>query len=180
VSAKTAPASASLVPAQKAPESKPCQAPSACSNIIICVLKNSRSFLRLLGTAFFEEALLPRIGTYRTPIDDATLGQRLRSLRKKRGLSQAEVAEALAVHQSLVSEYERGTVRVPATVLAGLARTLRAPFHELIGWKATEENGSIQDRRFIRRLERIDKLPKRAKQALLKTIDTYLAGAEKR
>jgi hypothetical protein len=36
------------------------------------------------------------------------------------------------------------------------------------------------DRRFIRRLEKIEKLPKRAKQALLKTIDTYLVGAEKR
>ena len=165
---------------RNAPSRKTCQALSVCSNSIICVLKNSRSFLRLVGTALFEEAHLPRIGTYRTPIDDATLGQRLRLLRKKRGLSQAEVAEALAVHQSLVSEYERGTVRVPATVLAGLARTLRAPFHELIGSKTTEEKGSIRDRRFIRRLERIEKLPKRAKQALLKTLDTYLDGAEKR
>lgn len=127
-----------------------------------------------------EEDPLPQIGKYRTPIDDATLGQRLRSLRKKRGLSQAEVAEALDVHQSLVSEYERGTVRVPATVLAGLARTLRAPFHELLGTKPVGENGSFHDRRFIRRLERIEKLPKRAKQALLRTLDTYLDGAEKR
>ena len=166
--------------ARSAPRPKPVKR-FLCGPVISFVfLRNQGLFLDCSGRLSSKEALLPRIGKYRTPIDDATLGQRLRSLRKKRGLSQAEVAEALAVHQSLVSEYERGTVRVPATVLAGLARTLRVPFQELIGSKATEENGSFRDRRFIRRLERIEKLPKRAKQALLKTIDTYLAGAEKR
>ncbi len=85
----------------------------------------------------------------------------------------------MGVHQSLVSEYERGTVRVPATVLAAFAEILAASLDQLVGFKPATENGIFKDRRFIRRLERIEKLPKRAKQALLKTIDTYLAGAEK-
>jgi hypothetical protein len=46
--------------------------------------------------------------------------------------------------------------------------------------KELKQDGLFSDRRFIRRLERIEKLPKRAQQALLKTIDTYLDGAERR
>jgi hypothetical protein len=88
--------------------------------------------------------------------------------------------EALGVHQSLVSEYELGTVRVPATVLAAFAQILGTSLDRLAGVRPAKENGASHDRRFIRRLEKIDKLPKRAKQALLKTIDTYLVGVEKR
>ena len=126
------------------------------------------------------EVELPRIWKYHTPIDDETIGTRLREARKTRGLSQAEVAQKLGVHQSLVSEYELGTVRVPATVLAAFAQILGTSLDRLAGVKAAKENGAAHDRRFIRRLEKIEKLPKRAKQALLKTIDTYLVGVERR
>jgi hypothetical protein len=70
-------------------------------------------------------------------------------------------------------------VRIPATVLAAFGQILKTPLDQLIGLKPIKENGVFKDRRFIRRLERIEKLPKRAKQALIKTIDTYLDGAEK-
>jgi transcriptional regulator with XRE-family HTH domain len=134
---------------------------------------NSSAISRL-GAA--EEVALPRLPTYHTPIDDKTIGQRVRQVRKKHGRSQTEVAKALGVHQSLVSEYERGTVRIPATVLAAFGQILKTPLEQLVGLK-TPKDGVFKDRRFIRRLERIEKLPKRSKQALLKTIDTYLDGA---
>jgi transcriptional regulator with XRE-family HTH domain len=141
-------------------------------------LKTQALFLH--SAADTEEAELPQIGKYHTPVDDKTIGQRVRQIRKKHGLSQTEVADTLGVHQSLVSEYELGTVRIPATVIAAFAQILKTPLDELVGLKPLKENGAFKDRRFIRRLERIEKLPKRAKQALLNTIDTYLAGIEKR
>jgi transcriptional regulator with XRE-family HTH domain len=113
-------------------------------------------------------------------VADKDIGRRLKELRKKRGLSQAEVGEKLGVHQSLVSEYERGTVRVPSAILAALAEILRASADEILGLKPLRIDGRFGERRFIRRLERIERLPKRAKQALLKTLDTYLDGAERR
>jgi transcriptional regulator with XRE-family HTH domain len=131
---------------------------------------NSSTFLDSGSATSPLEDSLPRFATQKTPIDDKALGERLRQLRKRRGLSQTE----------LVSEYERGTVRIPATVLTSLAQTLKTSLDQLVGLKPPKENGVLHDRRFIRRLERIEKLPKRAKQALLKTIDTYLVGAEKR
>jgi len=68
---------------------------------------------------------------------------------------------------------------VPSTVLAAFSRVLRTSPDQILGLKPLKENGIFGDRRFIRRLERVEKLPKRSKQALLKTIDTYLDGAER-
>ena len=121
-----------------------------------------------------------RPGRQKTPVHDEEIGLRLKELRKQRGLSQAEVANEIGVHQSLVSEYERGTVRVPGTVVAAFAGILRTSADVLLGLKPTKEKKTPNERRFIRRLERIEKLPRRAKDALLKTLDTYLDGAERR
>lgn len=71
-------------------------------------------------------------------------------------------------------------MRVPATVLAAFAQILATSLDQLAGAKPAKESGTFTDRRFIRRLERIESLPKRAKQTLLKTIDAYLVGVEKR
>jgi hypothetical protein len=76
-----------------------------------------------------------------------------------------------------VSEYDSGTATDTAPVLA-FGQLLRTRW---ISWSAKPvRRTASSDRRFIRRLEKIEKLPKRAKQALLKTIDTYLVGVEKR
>jgi transcriptional regulator with XRE-family HTH domain len=113
-------------------------------------------------------------------VDETTIAKRLQELRKARGRTQVEVAEALGIPQALVSEYERGAVRLHGVIVAAFAKLYEVSADEILGLKPSKANGSFKDRRFYRRLERIEKLPKRSKQALLKTIDTYLAGAEKK
>jgi transcriptional regulator with XRE-family HTH domain len=141
----------------------------------------SRHFLDSLQTGSTrEEDCLPRLAKNKTPVDQKAIAVRLRELRKRRGLSQTQVAQALGVHQSLVSEYERATVRVPSSVMATLAQLLRISSDQILGLKPLKESGAFKDRRFIRRLERIEQLPKRAKQTLLGTIDTFLSAYEKR
>ena len=123
---------------------------------------------------------MPRLGKYLTPVDEKTIGKRVKDLRKARGLTQVELARHVGIPQTLLSEYERGTVRLHAAMVTGLAKVLHASTDVLLGVKPLKENGSFQDRRLFRRLQRIEKLPKRAKQTLLKTIDLFLDGAEKR
>jgi len=123
---------------------------------------------------------VPRVGSYIAPVDEKTIARRLRELRKRRGKTQAEMAAALGIDQTLVSAYERGAVRLHGAIVAAFAKALRASTDQILGLKELKQDGLFSDRRFIRRLERIEKLPKRAKQALLKTIDTYLDGAERR
>jgi transcriptional regulator with XRE-family HTH domain len=112
-------------------------------------------------------------------VDERTIARRLKELRKRRGKTQAELAAALGIDQTLVSAYERGAVRLHGAIVAAFAKALRTSTDQILGLKELKQDGLFSDRRFIRRLERIEKLPKRAKQALLKTIDTYLAGAER-
>lgn len=122
---------------------------------------------------------MPRVGRYIAPVDEKTIARRLKELRKRRGKTQTELATALGIDQTLVSAYERGAVRLHGAIVAAFAKALRTSTDQLLGLKEMKHDGLFSDRRFIRRLERIEKLPKRAKQALIKTIDTYLAGAEK-
>lgn len=123
---------------------------------------------------------VPRVRNYIAPVDEKTIARRLRDLRKRRGRTQTEMAQALGVDQTLISAYERGAVRLHGAIVTAFAKVLKTSTDEILGFKEGKPGGLYSDRRFIRRLERIEKLPKRSKQALLKTIDTYLAGAEKR
>jgi transcriptional regulator with XRE-family HTH domain len=104
----------------------------------------------------------------------------LRDIRTRRGKAQTEIADALGIDQTLVSAYERGTIRMHGAIVAAFAKVLRVSADEILGLKEIKDDTIFKDRRFIRRMERIDKLPKRAKLSLLNTIDTYLDGAEQR
>jgi hypothetical protein len=86
----------------------------------------------------------------------------------------------VGIPQTLLSEYERGTVRLHAAMVTSLAKVLHASTDVLLGVKPLKEDGTFQDRRLFRRLQRIEGLPKRARQTLLRTIDLFLEGAEKR
>ncbi len=69
---------------------------------------------------------------FRTPVDpasgpdpiDVEVGLNLRAARKSRGLSQADVGEALGVTFQQVQKYERGANRVSASMLVKAARFL--------------------------------------------------------
>jgi len=107
-----------------------------------------------------------------------TIGERIARLRKERGITQKELADLLRVTQSVVSDYERGELRVHGELLVRLAEILRVSANEILG---LEKNGkteaAVKNRRLQRRLQAIDKLPKRDQEALLRTIDAFLAKA---
>lgn len=123
---------------------------------------------------------MPQIGQFRGPVDEKTIGKKLRELRKQRGLTQVEVASQLGIQQALLSAYELGQVRIHGALIAAFADLYKVSSDEILGRKPSKANGVIHDRRFVRRLEKIEQLPKRARQTLLGTIDTYLAGLDKR
>ena len=123
---------------------------------------------------------MPRIGNYKAPVDEKLIGTRLRDIRRRRGVTQVELAKVAGIDQALVSEYERGTVRLHGAIVAAFAKALSVSADELLGIKDIKGTPSVEDRRVLRRMKRIEKLPERAKVALLRTIDTYVDGAEAR
>jgi transcriptional regulator with XRE-family HTH domain len=94
-------------------------------------------------------------------------------------MTQVELARLLGMPQALLSDYERGRLRVHGGLIVALAQTLRVSSDEILGLKPSKQNGRSPDRRLLRRLEEIEKLPRGERQALLKTIDRFLGGARR-
>ena len=128
-----------------------------------------------LAHARWEALQLPR----KKPSDTAqlaeeTIGQRLARLRRERGMTQVELAQRLGVAQPVVSDYERGELRLHGELIIKLSDVLGVSSEELLGLKKTPSNGALKNRRLLRRLQQIDRLPRRDQQALLRTIDRFL------
>lgn len=120
-----------------------------------------------------------RKGSSLSPVDEKTIGRRLRELRDQHGMTQVQLAQAVGVEQSLVSDYERGVVRMHGALVAAFAKALKVSADEILGLQEVKSrgNGLLKDRRFARRLQLIDQLSRRQKDALLTTLDTFLKGA---
>jgi transcriptional regulator with XRE-family HTH domain len=109
--------------------------------------------------------------------DDRMIGKRLQAVRRRRGLSQVELAHALGLTQPRVSQYERGEVRLSATLAAGFAKVLKASADEILALDQGHDDPILKDRLLLRRIEKIARLPRRDRQALLKNLDMFLKGA---
>jgi transcriptional regulator with XRE-family HTH domain len=124
-----------------------------------------KSKLKLMPVAFDKEAL----------------GQRLARIRKERGLTQKDVAERTGLIQTLVSDYERGRLRLAADMIVRFAVALDITTDELLrvrGRKAAPPQKV--SRKVLRRLEQIEGLPSYQQRALLTTIDNFIAAAQGR
>ena len=67
-----------------------------------------------------------------SPIERA-IGCRCAKLRKAQGLTQVELAVKLKVSQSVVSDYERGALRLHGVLIIELTRILGVTADELLG-----------------------------------------------
>jgi transcriptional regulator with XRE-family HTH domain len=108
-----------------------------------------------------------------------SLGRRLAELRKQRGCSQEELARRVGAIQVVISDYERGKLRLSAEMALRLAAALDVPVQELleVSKPLTLEPSQRPQRRLLRRLEQIERLPRRKQAALLTTIDVFLKSA---
>ena len=107
---------------------------------------------------------------------EESVGERLRRLRRSQGVTQVELAKKLGTIQAVVSDYERGKLRLHSQVIVDIAKALRISTDELLGLKPTASHSTVDDRRFLRRVEKIRALPRRDQQALLRTIDAFIRG----
>ncbi len=109
-----------------------------------------------------------------------TIAERVARMRREKGITQVEMAELLGVSQSVVSDYERGALRLHGELIAKVAEILGASADEILGLEvkaASKEQGAATNRRLLRRIQQIDSLPKRDQEALLRTIDAFLSKA---
>lgn len=94
-------------------------------------------------------------------------------LRKQRGLSQVELAAKVGIAQPNISDYERGNVCPSLDVFVGLVQALDVSADELLGLEPARAP-LVKDRRLMQHVSLIERLPRRDKDALLRTIRMYV------
>lgn len=122
-----------------------------------------------------------RVGT--TAKGAETIGSRLASMRKERGITQIDLADKLGSTQSLVSKFERGEILLHGELIAQLAKIFDVSADEILGMDGKRAHKAapvvpIKDRRLLRRLQALERLSKRDKEALLRTLDAFLRKGE--
>jgi len=106
-------------------------------------------------------------------------GKRLAFYRKAKGLTQKELGEKIGVTNRVIAYYEGETNYPPAHLIVPTAKALGISTDELLGIKGSNDNEHKPDLRITRRLKKIEELPPSQQKILLKTIDTFLKGAER-
>jgi transcriptional regulator with XRE-family HTH domain len=113
------------------------------------------------------------------PLDTGgeTLGQRIARLRKERGYTQTELAERIGIIQALVSDYERGKLRLSADMAIRFATALEVSTEDLLRPNDSKPLRRKPSRRVLRRMERIQELPPRRQYFVLKALDALLGSS---
>ena len=116
-----------------------------------------------------------------TEAEKGMLGLRIAQVRKEHGMTQVQLAEKTGLIQVVVSDYERGRLRLPADLALRFAEVLGVTVDELLrpGKKppASQTTAKQPSLKLVRRMEQIESLPTYQQRALLTTIDTFIAAA---
>ena len=106
---------------------------------------------------------------------DEAFAQRLAAIRRMRGMTQIDLAEAAGTTQRAVSYYENAFGFPPAPQLVALAKALRVTTDELLGVKAIKANSRSEDpetRRLWKKFQQVADLPEKDQRAVIRLINS--------
>jgi transcriptional regulator with XRE-family HTH domain len=118
--------------------------------------------------------------------EDASFGPRLAALRKARGLTQVQLAEATQTTQRSISYYETDDGVPPSSVVMVLAQVLRVSADELLGLKPPPKAAAVpgeedsETRRLWKRFQAVAQLPEKDQRAVIRLINSLAAVAAPR
>lgn len=114
---------------------------------------------------------------------ETSFGERLRNIRKARGLTQVQLAAAAQTTQRAVSYYETEAGFPPAPSVISLAKALNVTTDELLGVKPPKV-ALVQDdpeaRRDWKRFQMIATLPERDQKAVVRLINSLVTATSVR
>lgn len=135
--------------------------------------------LTLPATVGKEESVLARKRIAATPGGALAIAERLTAFRKAKGLTQVDLAQRLHSTQAVISKYERGELLLHGELIAQLAAILRVSADDLLGVASRRRAGAAPlptvDKTLARRLAQLQALPRRDRDALLRTLDAFLS-----
>ncbi len=100
-----------------------------------------------------------------------SFGERLTQARKKKGISQEELALQLKTKGPVIGRYERDEMKPSIEVAANMARIIGASLDWLVGNTDAE-----LDTHTIQRIQDIDKLTQKDKELVFEFLDTFISN----
>lgn len=101
------------------------------------------------------------------------MGKRIANIRKQKGLTQWELADKMKIARSLITDYERGKLRLFDEVIVKLAEAFETTTDDVLGYK-TQKEPIETNVRIMKRFRKIETLPEMKKKAILKTLDDLI------
>jgi transcriptional regulator with XRE-family HTH domain len=119
--------------------------------------------------------------------EDSSLGPRLAALRKARGLTQVQLAEATRTTQRSISYYENDDGVPPSSIVMVLAQALQVSADELLGLKPAPKaappvamDDDPETRRLWKRFQMVTQLPEKDQRAVIRLINSLAAVGPRR
>ena len=103
-------------------------------------------------------------------------GKNLAALRVNAGLTQKQMAEKIGIPASLVTDYERGRLRLHADLIVKIAKILNISADAILGLNNTVSTQDEISLRLTKRMKKIDQLSEFKKKIILQIIDGYIRG----
>jgi len=104
------------------------------------------------------------------------IGSKITELRKAKGWSQVQLAEAVEASRDIIGKYERNDNLPSIEMALKIARVFDVSVDYLLG----EGKHASFDKETLKRLENIETLDQNTKNTLFKVIDTFLRDAKAR
>jgi transcriptional regulator with XRE-family HTH domain len=107
-------------------------------------------------------------------IDMSVFSERLKLLRSARNITQARLAELLAVDPRVYNRWERGTALPQFDTVVKIADILQISLDELAGRTETTSEPKIHNYELLNLYHQVDDLPDEEQQALVLVIDSFI------
>ncbi|VDB00838.1 hypothetical protein S1OALGB6SA_1928 [Olavius algarvensis spirochete endosymbiont] len=105
---------------------------------------------------------------------ELTIGERIAKIRKQQGLTQKVLAKKIGVKQYLISDYERGRIRLYDEMVARFALALNVSADKILGISSKTGETEEIPLRLSKRIQKIQLLPASKQKRLLASIDDTL------
>jgi len=112
----------------------------------------------------------PKPGTLFKDVKRTAVGTNIAIYRRRRGVTQAELAEKTGMDKTTVSYYERKAIAIPLDKLQKIAEVLKVPADILLSGKATINDLEV-NKPLLKRLEKAKSLPPEKQKLLIDLID---------
>jgi transcriptional regulator with XRE-family HTH domain len=105
---------------------------------------------------------------------ERSIAERIKLYRRKKGLTQAELADLADITREAIASYESGRVRLMDDMIIRFAKALDVSADELLGITQSKSAIEATSLRVTKRIREIENLPEQKRKVILKVLDDLI------